>query len=38
MLNLTTEAVAQRCSVKKVFLEISENPQEDTCARIFFFK
>ena len=28
-----TEAVAQRCSVKKVFLEISENSQENTCAR-----
>ena len=27
------EAVAQRCSVKKVFLEISEKSQEDTCAR-----
>ena len=30
------EAVAQRCSVKKVFLEISQNSQENTCARIFF--
>ena len=29
---MTTEAVAQRCSVKKVFLEISENSQENTCA------
>ena len=28
------EAVAQRCSVKKVFLEISENSQENTCARV----
>ena len=26
-----SEAVAQRCSVKKVFLEISENSQENTC-------
>ena len=26
------EAVVQRCSVKKVFLEISQNSQEDTCA------
>ena len=25
------EAVAQRCSVKKVFLEISQNLQEITC-------
>ena len=32
----TTEAVAQRCSVKKVFLEISQNSQENTCARISF--
>ena len=28
------EAVAQTCSVKKVFLEISENSQENTCARV----
>ena len=31
------EAVAQRCSVKKVFLEISQNSQENTCARISFW-
>ena len=31
------EAVIQRCSVKKVFLEISQNSQENTCARVFFF-
>ena len=30
---LPSEAVAQRCSVKKVFLEISQNSQENTCAR-----
>ena len=30
---LFTEAVAQRCSVKKMFLEISQNSQENTCAR-----
>ena len=30
------EAVAQRCSVKKVFLEISQNSQETTCARVSF--
>ena len=30
------EAVAQKCSVKKVFLEISENSQKSTCARISF--
>ena len=27
-----TEAVVWRCSVKKVFLEISQNSQENTCA------
>ena len=30
------EAVAQRCSVKKMFLEISQNSQENTCARVSF--
>ena len=30
------EAVAQTCSVKKVFLEISQNSQENTCARDSF--
>ena len=30
------EAVIQRCSVKKVFLEISQNLQENTCARVSF--
>ena len=33
-----SEAVARRCSVKKVFLEISQNPQENTCARVSFVK
>ena len=33
---LEIEAVAQRCSVKKVFLEISENAQESTCERVSF--
>ena len=28
-----TEAVARRCPVKKVFLEISQNSKENTCAR-----
>ena len=28
------EAVARRCSVKKMFLEISQNSQENTCARV----
>ena len=31
-----TEAVAQRCSVKKVFLEVSQNSHENTCARVSF--
>ena len=30
-----TEAVVQRCSVKNVFLEISQNSQENTCAQVF---
>ena len=34
--NLSTEAIAQRCSVKKVFLEIPQNSQESTCARVSF--
>ena len=32
----SSEAVTQRCSVKKVFLEISQNSQENTCARVSF--
>ena len=31
-----TEAAVQKCSVKKVFLEISQNSQENTCARVSF--
>ena len=31
-----TEAVARRCSVKKVFLEILQSTQENTCARVYF--
>ena len=30
------EAVAQRCSVKRVFLQISQNSQENTCATVSF--
>ena len=30
------ESVAQMCSVKKVFLEISQDWQENTCARVYF--
>ena len=28
------ETIAQRCSVKKMFLEISQNSPENTCARV----
>ena len=31
-----SEAVVQRCSVKKMFLEIPQNSQENTCARVSF--
>ena len=31
-----SEVVVQRCSVKEVFLEISQNSQENTCVRVFF--
>ena len=31
-----TETFARMCSVKKVFLEISQNSQENTCARVSF--
>ena len=30
------EAVAKKCSVKKLFLEISQNSQNNTCARVSF--
>ena len=33
-----TEAVNQICSVKKFFFKISQNSQENTCARVSFFK
>ena len=33
---LRTEAVARRCSIKKVLLK-TQNSQEDTCATVFFF-
>ena len=31
-----TEAVTQRCSVKNAFLEILQNSQENSCARVSF--
>ena len=30
------EAVVRRCPVKKLFLRISQNSQENTCARVSF--
>ena len=36
MPRIKSEAVIQRCSVNKVFLEISQNSQENTCARVSF--
>ena len=35
-LSKNAEAVARRCSVKKVFLEIWQNSQESNCARDSF--
>ena len=34
MLEKNVEAVALTCSIKKVFLEILQNSQENTCARV----
>ena len=31
------EVISQSCSVKKMFLEISQNSQRNACARVFFF-
>ena len=36
VLKQRTEAVAQRCSFKKLFLEISQNSQENSCTRASF--
>ena len=36
IITINTEVVVQRCSVKKVFLEIAQNSQENTWARIPF--
>ena len=33
---LSPEVVVQTCSVKKMFLETSQNSQENTCARASF--
>ena len=37
-LKLNPETVSQRCSVKKMFLEIFENLQENTYATVFFLR
>ena len=34
---ISVEAVAWRCSVEKMFLEISQNSQENTCATVSFW-
>ena len=36
MIQVIIEAVVRRCSVKKVFIEISQNSRENTCARVSF--
>ena len=33
---MIAEAVVQRCFLKKLFLEISQNSHENTCARVSF--
>ena len=33
----SSEAAVQSCSMKEVFLEIYQNSQENTCARVSFF-
>ena len=33
-ITLVAESVTKRCSLKKVFLEILQNSQENTCARV----
>ena len=35
-LYISLEAVSWKCSVKKVFLEISQKPQKNTYARVSF--
>ena len=38
MLIVPIEAIIQRCSVKKIFLRISQNSQESTCRGVSFSK
>ena len=33
---MPSETVAQRCSARKMFLEISQNSQENICARVSY--
>ena len=35
-LTLYQQAVTQRCSIRKVFLQISQNSQANNCARVSF--
>ena len=35
---ILSEAVVQRCFVENVFVEISQNSQENTCARVSLLK
>ena len=35
-LSQITEAVTRRCSVEKMFVEVLQNSQENTCARVSF--
>ena len=37
ILSMSSQAVVRRCSLKKVFLEISQNSKENTSARVSFF-
>ena len=36
LLKRDSEVAVSRCSIKKVLLEISQNSQENTCARVSF--
>ena len=38
LVTVVTEAITWRCSVRKLFLEVSQKSQENTCARVFFNK
>ena len=36
LVTVVTEAITWRCSVRKLFLEVSQKSQENTCARVSF--